>query len=358
MNRMKKFWTPLILLCFCLIIHFFGLDAERVERIYTGTFYRYLGSLLRRVFGIFSFSVGDLLYGFFVFWLLWKIYVFIKNSIQNNWRFNKEAVLKHLRRFFNYVCCLYIIFSVLWGLNYDRIGIAGQFGLKIKKYEKRELVQLNEVLLEKVNDSKEALLRNEIIYPDNRRLFERVTNAYGAAKKKYSFIHYNSPSVKSSMWGWFGNYAGFTGYYNPFTGEAQVNTTVPEFLQPFITCHEVAHQLGYAKEMEANFVGFLAATASSDSLLHYSAYLDMFLYANRNLYTIDSSSSILYRNKLSESIKQDIITWKQFNKNHVSFLDPMVSWVYDKFLLSNNQPKGMLSYSEVVGYLIAYYCIN
>jgi hypothetical protein len=243
-------------------------------------------------------------------------------------------------------------------LNYDRIGIAGQLGLSIKKYEKKELIQLNSILLDKVNDSKQSLLRNKIVYPDDRRLFELVRNAYDVAAKKYPFFHYNSPSVKSSMWGWFGNYAGFTGYYNPFTGEAQVNTTVPEFLQPFITCHEVAHQLGYAKEMEANFAGFLAATASSDTLLHYSAYLDMFLYANRNLYLADSSSAMLYRNKLSEPVKQDIISWKEFNKKHETILEPMVTWLYDKFLLSNNQPKGMLSYSEVVGYLIAYYGID
>jgi hypothetical protein len=79
------------------------------------------------------------------------------------------------------------------------------------------------------------------------------------------------------LWGWLGNYVGFTGYYNPFTGEAQVNTTVPKFLQPFTASHEVAHQLGYAKEMEANFVGYLAASHSTDTLFRYSVYLDLFL---------------------------------------------------------------------------------
>ncbi len=47
---------------------------------------------------------------------------------------------------------------------------------------------------------------------------------------------------------------GVTGYLNPFTNEAQVNTTVPAFLQPFMTCHEIAHQLGFAPEEDANFV--------------------------------------------------------------------------------------------------------
>ncbi len=67
------------------------------------------------------------------------------------------------------------------------------------------------------------------------------------------------------MYSYLGNYLGFTGYYNPFTGEAQVNTTVPLFVQPFTTCHEIGHQLGYAKENEANFAGYLAAKSSPDA---------------------------------------------------------------------------------------------
>ena len=96
------------------------------------------------------------------------------------------------------------------------------------------------------------------------------------------------------MWGWLGNYSGFTGYYNPFTGESQVNSTVPVFTIPYTACHEVAHQLGYAKEMEANFAGYLAASTSDDNFFRYSVYLDLFRYANRNLFLLDCRGSVLH----------------------------------------------------------------
>lgn len=157
------------------------------------------------------------------------------------------------------------------------------------------------------------------------------------------------------MWGWLGNYTGFTGYYNPFTAEAQLNTTIPKFLHPFIACHEVAHQLGYAKEMEANFVGYLAAANSDNSLLHYSVYLDLFVYANRNLYFTDSTASKIYRDALSEAVVADLKEWSRFNKNHQSIAEPIVSWVYGKYLQGNEQPDGVLSYDEVTAFIIAYY---
>ena len=168
-------------------------------------------------------------------------------------------------------------------------------------------------------------------------------------------IKYHTISIKPSMWGWLGNYTGFTGYYNPFTGEAQVNTTVPEFLQPYIACHEVAHQLGYAKEMEANFVGYLAASASQDTLFHYSVYLDLFFYSNRNLYGNDSAGAKSFAMQLLPSVKADIKEWKDFNRRHKNPIEPVIRWVYGKFLEGNQQPQGVLSYDEVTSFMIAYY---
>ena len=96
---------------------------------------------------------------------------------------------------------------------------------------------------------------------------------------------------------------GFTGYYNPFTGEAQVNTTVPKFLLPYITLHEIGHQLGYAKEDEANFSGYLAAVDSHDTLFQYSTYLDLFVYANREVFYFDSTASKLAAAQLVPEVK-------------------------------------------------------
>jgi len=172
---------------------------------------------------------------------------------------------------------------------------------------------------------------------------------------RFPFMEYHTISLKRSMWGWLGNYTGFTGYYNPFTGEAQVNTSVPDFLQPFIACHEVAHQLGYAKEMEANFVGYLAATSTTDTLFHYSVYLDLFVYSNRNLYGSDSISARTIAKGLSADVRKDLTTWRDFNRRHKSPVEPVIRWLYGKYLENNQQPQGVLSYDEVTSFLIAYY---
>ena len=134
-----------------------------------------------------------------------------------------------------------------------------------------------------------------------------------------------------------------------------MNTSIPSFLQPFTTCHEIAHQLGYAKEMEANFVGYLAARASGDPVFTYSSYLELFLYANRDLWYADSTKALEYRHRLSIPVMHDLALWKAFQKKNESMLAPVTEFVYDFFLRRNRQPQGLDSYAKVTLLLNAYY---
>src|SRR5262249_34548577 len=149
--------------------------------------------------------------------------------------------------------------NLLWGLNYNRRGIAYQLGLQVKQYSLADLDTLTTVLQDRVNTYATYVTEAQRdSFDQKRRLFSTAKQAYKAAAEHYSFLSYSPASVKPSIFSYAGNYLGFQGYYNPFSGEAQVNTTVPRFLEPFVTTHEMAHQLGYGKENEANFVGFLA----------------------------------------------------------------------------------------------------
>lgn len=328
----------------------------RVEMGYSTHFFVRISSVLRSIFGFIPFSMGDILYGFIAAWLLWKLsrlFIFLFRGQKNSAVF--AAIKKLSYQLFITACSIYIVFNILWGINYNRKGIAWQLGLNLKEYSTEELKQLNCLLIDKINTSKLVLLKNKTPYPSNAVLFKMLNASYKNAAELYPFLKYDPVSFKSSMWGKFGNYAGFTGYYNPVTGEAQLNTTIPKFLQPFTACHEVAHQLGYAKEREANFIGYLSAAASADTLFHYSVYLDLFSYANRNLFNVDSLSARLYRKDLHPAVKVDIKEWVAFNRKHVGTIEPIIRWLYGIYLQHNQQPNGMNSYDEVTGFLLAYY---
>lgn len=356
MKVQKKYITTAFLLIICIVIHFYSNDALRVEEGYSSHFSPWFSGILRASFGRLPFSLGDILYGLLVFWLLWKTVRFLGRMLKKGRVPSRKIYLKQsLFKAFQFLCILYSIFNIFWGINYDRKGIAWQLDLKMEKYSQHDLEEMNCLLIDKINQSKKLLTEHKIGYPSNEVLYQKVTDAYKNVSIKYPFLKYEPASIKTSMWGWLGNYTGFTGYYNPFTGEAQLNTTVPKFLHPFIASHETAHQLGYAKEMEANFVGYLAASNAHDTLFHYSVYLDLFMYANRNLSFADSTTAKLYRRDLDPAVITDIKEWMAFNRRHQNPIEPIVRWMYGKYLESNSQPQGLFSYDEVTAFMIAYY---
>lgn len=344
-----------VLLVLCVAIHVFSRFTSIVETLYSTGFYRSYSALIRSITGSVPFSVGDILYGVFLLWLLWKLFGLLLHKAQRTDLFSRAGAKNFFYKLSTIICCLYIFFNISWGINYNRKGIASQLGITIDKYSLAELQELNCLLLEKVVVSKRSMQQNKSVYPSTRQLFKQVAEAYDIAGKKYPFLSYHPPAMKPSLWDWAGNYMGFTGYYNPFTGEAQVSTSVPKFLQPFIACHEGGHQAGYAKEQEANFVGYLAGSMSPDTIFHYSIYLDLFMYANRNLYRTDSATAKIYVKDLGPAVLKDLQEWKRFNQKHRTILEPAFRLLYGLFLRGNQQPQGMLSYDEVTGFMIAFY---
>ena len=357
MKLRKKLVFAVILLLLSVALHWYSGSKIRVEMGYSTHFYDFLSRGFRYIFGFLPFSFGDILYGLLVCWLVWRIGRFFRNIIKKKYSglTKKEFYSKSLLDVFIFCAGIYLVFNISWGINYNRKGIAWQLALETKEYSTDDLKHINKILIEKINGSKDELVSGRVKYPSNMELYEKVNLAYRDAALLYPFLDYKPVSLKTSMWGWLGNYTGFTGYYNPFTGEAQLNTTVPKFLHPFIACHEVGHQLGYAKEMEANFVGYLAASRSPDPLFRYSVYLDLFVYAYRNLYITDSATAKMYKAQLSPSVMADLKEWSDFDKNHRSFVEPIIRTIYGFYLRGNQQPSGVLSYDEVTGFIIAYY---
>ena len=352
--KQKSSWTRLVIwVLVALAIHLFSINERWVEQYYSSGIYPFISFFLRGLLGWLPFSLGDILYGAVGLWLLVKAAKSLRLIVKK--QFFRGEFLPSVQRTLVRLLMIYVCFNILWGINYNRKGIAWQLGLSTEEYSVSELKSLSAALLQKVNASSTLLLQNAPTKMSTDQIFDRSQQAYQDVEKKYPFLNYHPASIKSSLWGWLGNYVGFLGYYNPFTGEGQVNTTVPGFIQPFTNCHEIAHQLGYAKESEANFVGYLAATASKDPAFHYSAYLDLFLYANGNLYYTDSLAAKAFAKQLLPAVKSDLKEWRQFTIRHRNPIEPVVRWIYGAYLQNNQQPSGIMSYEQVTGLLIAYH---
>ncbi|MEJ7911554.1 MAG: DUF3810 domain-containing protein [Chitinophagaceae bacterium] len=334
-------------------IRIFSLQETWVEAYYSGMFYPLISVAIRALLGWIPFSVGDFLYGaatLYLVFVLWRGFKKIRayRAVPLLWgRIVRKVVTTALS--------IYILFNVLWGLNYNRQGISRQLALREELYTADELAALVQVLQQKLcvyGNEVSTLERSRL--SNNAYLFAEGVTAYEGAVKRFPFLQYHVPSIKPSLLTPLGQYFGFTGYYNPFTGEAQLKTSIPVFLKPFVLCHEMAHQIGYAKENEANLVGFLAGRERANPEFRYSVYFEMYLYALGELSRRERNSAALFLKTAHPQVLRDRQEYLNYLTSQQNIVEPLVSRFYDRYLKLNNQPKGKGSYNAVVAWLIAY----
>jgi hypothetical protein len=328
-------------------------SPDFIETRYARHFYPALAQKLRIFFGWMPFSLGDLLYTLAAVTIIIQLTLLFKNLRKND--IDRQQKFKPLLRIWYLLSSTYIVFYLFWGLNYYRKGIADQLEIKLKgTYPTQELITLNKELLQIINQLRSHPDFNKQIFSTQEAMFKEAEASYQNLSYQFHFLQYQSLSLKPTLFGRLGNYGGFLGYYNPFTGEGQINTTCPHFLQPFVTCHEMAHQIGYASESEANFIGFLASTQSKNIFMQYSGYLEMYLYTFGKLRQTDSNLVKSLNQQLHPLVKKDLKEYKAYLKTHETILQDWTNKIFDLFLKSNHQEQGINSYRDVVGWVIAY----
>jgi hypothetical protein len=346
----KITWTCLILLAIGIkVISFF---PGVVEKYYSKGIYPILARGQRMLFGWVPFSVGDILYGAAVVLLFYRLIRLIRQLVRG--QAERGWWLQLLRRTAFVLLWVYVLFNGLWGLNYSRLGIADEFALKVRPYSKADLIDLTVIVAAELNALHDSAKARRSGLAHVALLRAGAVAAYDSLARPGWFVAYRSPSVKPSLFSYPGLYIGFAGYYNPFTGEAQVNTRDPLVSLPFTTCHEMGHQLGYAVEDEADFVGFMAARNSPDPAFQYSLYLDLYRFAIKELYIQDPALAVLLGGKLAPGVREDLQEIQRFNRQHENPIESRIWNIYGLYPQANRQPEGIVTYSELTAYMIAY----
>ena len=346
----KKYLLPLALLIQIVFVQLISFFPEFIEDFYSNGLYTFISSFSRIVFGVFPFSVGDLCY---LITIVFLIVVYFKNRkiTKLSWR---DRILKIL----GYFSIFYFFFNMLWGYNYYRVPLFEKLNIE-KEYSNQDLLNFTQLLIAKTNAIHFQITKNDslkVVFPySQEQVFEKNINGYQWLSKKIPTFKYDDPSVKKSLFSLPLSYMGFSGYLNPFTNEAQVNDKIPMYNFPTTVTHEMAHQLGYASESEANFIGFLASINNENVYFQYSGYNHALHYCLSNWRFRDE----VQFKKLLKTVHPGIIkNYKEsedFWDNYESIVETGFHLFYDRFLKMNQQKDGIDSYSRFVDLLVNYY---
>lgn len=345
MNKRSTFHKSATLISLSILIYIFGLFPTIVQKYYSTGIYVYISASLRFISLLFPFAIGDIVYAILIGYILYKITRFFKNRKSLK---RKHRIIVPLQ-ILNFILFLYIVFKMVWGLNYSRPSISDELGIGNEKYNIKELILLGDYFVEKTN----ALKIKQIKIPAYtiNDLKPQSAKAYDLMAKKNSLFRYPNPCLKAVLNSWIISKVGIEGYYAPLTGEANMNMNLPDFVKPYVSCHEIAHQLGISYEDEANLLGYLTAKNSPDLNYQYSANYEMLRYILFEIRMKSPDDYKILHDKLSPRVLADFKTemefWRKYNGEMFGYMDA----AFDRFLKLNNQKKGIDSYQDIVIWL-------
>lgn len=350
MFKNKKRSIALSLIPAIAIVKLLAFFPEFVETYYSSGIYPYISKLFRFTLGWLPFSFGDLVYGFGILFIVrWLI-------------INRKRIIKDFKNWlidvFAAISILYIAFHVVWGLNYYRQPLHENLDLDAEyttealiSVTKKLIAKSNAVHLEITNDS---TLKVDIPY-SKAEIIEKVPEGYALLKNKFPHLDYSPVSIKSSLFSLPLTYMGFSGYLNPLTNEAQIDNLIPAFKYPTTASHEVAHQLGYAAENEANFIGCLVTTNHSDIYFRYSGYTFGLRHCLHEVYRRDPELYETLLRTINEGVLNNYKEVRTFWDEYQNPMEPIFKETYNTYLQANSQTGGMKSYSYVVALLVNHF---
>lgn len=352
-------------LVMALAILVYSFFPNGVSEYFSFGLFQYIGEGLRSISGATIVPLGEYIYLIIIILLIIKLIesLFLfknKFNIHSFW----HDLLNFGKRLFMKLVQVYVVFMLLWGLNYQKSSLAKSFHLSIDtSYSEVQLDALSLDLISQLNLIRQNLPDSVIASLNYKQVFEHTLQEYWAIQKSYPFLQVQKPVLKKAHFPSWGDYIGYMAFYQPITGEAIIRTDVPLLTLPFTSCHELAHQMGYASEAEANFIAFVVASKTNDPVLKYSMLLQMFTYSQSEQLSLIAKTGnfekwkqIVNRNKtlLNPKVIADRKKIKDFFIQRQQLLLPASTSLYDQFLQWNKQAKGIKSYDEVLLWVIAY----
>lgn len=350
-NKGKLIW----LLCCVLLVLLFALfksNQDVMEAV--SSLAVLINNLTAAACSLLPFSIAEIIYTLFFIAILVVAIAGIIKAI-------KQKRVQILAQLLLLECCLVLSvaagMSFFWGAKYYAPSFQQQSNFVSQPVNSQQLYEATSFFVQKLNETSYFVPRDaqgvcNVSYKD---MLAQSGKSLEPLLTDYPFLKGRQYNAKPMTYSRFFSALGFTGYFFPFTGEANINVDTPSALIPSTITHEMAHVRGIAAEQEANFVAVRACELSKDITYQYSGWLLGYIHLSNALFSADYEKWA----ELSQALPQGAIIdlninneyWKQFEGPVADAADK----AYTGFLKGYDQKMGMKSYGACVDLLVKYY---
>ncbi len=355
-RRVIKIFLYIFLVFGVLFSLFQARFPQLIESSYSTKIYYWTIRPYSLLTGIFPFSLAELIVVCTMLFIIYKVVSAIIRLKRNPRDYIKEIPRKGANLALALVV-MYVAFNLMWGLNYSRMTFAEISSLPVEPASVDELAELATYLTLWANE-----LRGQVVEDDEGVMtlpngvwdvFGRGHLGYERAAEIYPQLRGMYGKPKGVLLSRYWSYTGIGGMFFPFTAEANVNIDMPHFMLPSTTTHEMAHQRGFAREDEANYLAYLTSTLHPDPDFQYSGVMLALTHTMNALYRYDIETWRDIRDEYSEGVIRDLRDWQDYRARYEGRVKEVSNRVNDTYLMANRQEDGVRSYGRMVDLMLA-----
>lgn len=260
---------------------------------------------------------------------------------------------------------IYLLHTLVFGLNYYAGPIEDDIRLEASAYTLSELTEATEYYRDQANELARQVSRDasgNVSFDSFETLADQAGNGfhYLTYQRKYSVFAGSVLPVKKLGWADLYSSMGITGVTMGLTGEAAVNPQIPAVSLPFTMCHEMAHRMCIASERDANFAGYLAASANESVQFRYSAAFMAYRYCYSALASVNSQAAAADAARVKAGVgtelQRDMDAYDQFFRSRKSQTATRAAdTANDLYLKTSGESAGVSSYGQVCDLLVAWH---
>lgn len=310
--------------------------------------------LAGRFYSSVPFSVSELVIGL---WIVLGICFLVQLIIHIRRRGSGESLYRWFISALVVIMVLFALFCLWWGVLYYSDSFTGQAGLERRPIAAEELESVTRYFASVANEYSSRADRDErgIFTADEKELFEHSRTLYRAAEETFPCLAGPELRAKPALFSRLLSATDTTGYFFAYTAEANLNVDCTMAMIPATIGHELAHQRGVAREDEANFVGIFACMEDGDDAFVYSGALMAYVYLGNALHDTDYDAWEQVYRSLNEDVRRDLDDHNAYWKRYDTKVSEVSDKVYEGFLRTYGDDRGMKSYDACVDLLVLWY---
>lgn len=352
LTKSNVIWISIFLIG--IILNSSYLIFPRFADIFNSCISSFFRFILAKITNIFPFSFSEIL-----IYLSVPLAILIAILAIRKHKTLKSKILFVLGMVGKIVVVIYLMFVITFAPGYNATSLDTKLGFERNDVSANELYDTLLYVIEKTNE-----YATEVSYAENgtstmpftlSELSDKLCSTYKDVYSEFDMKGTFNTKVKPLIISPLMTYTHISGVYTFFTGEANLNTNYPDYINVFSASHELAHQRGIAREDEANFMAYLICISSDDIYVKYSGYLNMYDYLANALYSADKELYKKAISNLSDNARNELIAYSKFFDKYRNDTISVVSDTVNDAYLKSQGTKGSISYGMVVDLAVAYH---